>query len=359
MAADTLAQLSPALSQTFAKKLTKAWNRQAVGLGLIPVVSDDGQGDGKNVSWSVAFSGATAGSFQEGSDVAPSEYNQDPDVPAVLSWGMYRAPFKLSNLEINAASRSIANATQLGNLVGLRLEGSITKMLDVMAGDFYTGTGTDAFGNPNLIGLQTALAATGTYATIAKATYPEWAGVVLANGGVARPLTFDLLANLEQNLFVASGREPDYILTSAGVARKYEGLFESRRMTVDQGSSPVPGYQGSTSGGVTGPRTNLYWRGKPVIRDRRCPAGQLFMMNAAEAEMKYLPFNPMSPDGVQVQNANMPSSNGTDVSPTNIFCTVYPLARTGSAVPFVAEVYVQLKVARINAHAWLSDLSEV
>ena len=359
MAADTLAQLSPALSQTFAKKLTKAWNRQAVGLGLIPVVSDDGQGDGKNVSWSVAFSGATAGSFQEGSDVAPSEYNQDPDVPAVLSWGMYRAPFKLSNLEINAASRSIANATQLGNLVGLRLEGSITKMLDVMAGDFYTGTGTDAFGNPNLIGLQTALAATGTYATIAKATYPEWAGVVLANGGVARPLTFDLLANLEQNLFVASGREPDYILTSAGVARKYEGLFESRRITMDQGSSPVPGYQGSTSGGVTGPRTNLFWRGKPVIRDRDCPANQLFMAKWSELEMKYLPFSPLSPDGVPAYTTPMLSSDGTNFVPTNIQATVYPLARTGSFIAFNAEIYIQTKIARVNAHGWLADISEV
>jgi cytochrome c556 len=359
MALDTLAALSPALSQTFAKRFVKAWNRQAIFISQVPVVSDMGQGDAKQVAWDVEFSGATAAAFQEGSDVAPSEFNQDPAVPAVLPWGMYRSAFKLSNLEINAASRSIANATQLGNIVGVRLESSITKTIDVMNTDWFTGTGTDGSGNPNIVGLQAALSATGTYATISKTTYPEWQGNVLANGGINRPLTFDLLANLEQLVFVASGQEPDVLLTSPGVTRKYEGMFESRRMTIDSGNASVPGYQGSTSGGVTGPRTNLYWRNKPVIRDRRCPSGQVFMLTWAELETKYLPFQPLSPDGVNVQNVNAPSSNGTVSQPTNIFCTVYPLARTGSAIPFVAEIYVQAKIARTNAHGWLQDISEV
>ena len=358
MAMDTLAAVAPALSQTFARRLVRAWNRQALLASLIPVVSDMGQGDAKQVAWDVELSGATAASFQEGSDVAPSEFNQDPLVPAVVPWGMYRSPFKLTNFEINAASRSIANATALGNIVGERLNSAITKTLDLINADWFTGTGTDSFGNPNIIGLQAALSGTGTYATISKATYPEWAGNVLANGGVARPLTFDLLANLEQLMFVASGQEPDFIVTSPGIARKYEGMFESRRLTTDTGASPVPSYQGSTSGGVTGPRTNLYWRGKPIIRDRRCPSGQLFMLTASELETKYLPFQPLSPDGVNVQTVNAPSSNGTVQSPTNIFCTVYPLARTGSAVPFVAEIYVQAKISRPNAHGWLQDISE-
>jgi hypothetical protein len=359
MAADVLANITAALSQTFAKRLVKAWNRQAILLSQIAVVSDQGQGDAKQIAWDVAFSGATAASFVEGSDIQPSEYNQDPDVPAVLPWGQYRAPFKLSNLEINAASRSVANAVQLANLVMLRLEGSITKMLSVMNTDAFTGTGTDGGGNPNMVGLSSALQATGTYATIARASFSVWAANVLANGGIPRPLTFDLLANLEQLIFVASGQEPDALVTSPGVARKYEGLFETRRQTFDTGSTAVASYQGSTSTGVTGPRTNLYWRGKPVIRDRNCPAGTLYMLKWSELEMKYLPFSPLSPDGVPAQNTALPSSDGTNSAPTNIQATVYPLARTGSSVAFVAEVYTQLKVARPNAHGVLSDISEV
>ena len=359
MSIDISPNITPALSQTFAKRLIKAWNRQALTTSMIPVVSDGGAGDAKQVAWDVEFSGATAASFAEGSDVAPSEYNQDPVVPATVSWGQYRAPFKISNLEINMASRSIANAAQLGNTVGLRLESSISKMLSVINKDFFVGTGTDSSGNPTLVGLQSALASTGSYAGISKSTYPEWSGLVLANGGVLRPLTFDLLANLEQLIFIASGQEPDAIITTAGVARKYEGLFETTRQLPNMGGSSVPGYQGSTSGGVTGPRTNLYWRGKPVIRDRDCPANQLYMAKWSELEMKYLPFSPISPDGVPVYTTPMPSSDGTNFVPTNIQATVYPLARTGSFIAFNAEIYIQTKIARVNAHGVLSDISEV
>lgn len=359
MAVDNLSNISSALSQTFARRLVKAWNRQAITLSMVPVVSDMGQGDAKQIAWDAEFSGAGAAAFAEGSDVAAGEFLVDPLVPAVVPWGMYRSAFQLSNLEINAASRSIANAAQLGNIVALRVESAVAKMLSKMSGDFFTGTGTDGSGNPNIIGLQAALAATGTYASIAKGTYAEWAGNVLANGGIARTLTFDLLANLEQNIFTASGQEPDVLVTSPGVARKYEGLFETTRHTISTGASSVPAYQGSTSGGVTGPRTNLFWRGKPVIRDRDCPTGQLFMLKWSEVEMKYLPFQPLSPDGVSAQVTNMPSHDGTNAVPSGIMATVYPLARTGSAVKFVAEIYVQNKVARPNAHGWLQDISEV
>lgn len=359
MAGDNLPNLSAALATTIAPRLVRAYNREAIFGRLINVTSDGGQGDAKNVQWDVQFSGATAASFAEGSDVAASEFNQDPVVPAVLNWGQYRAPFKLSNLEINAASQSIAGATALGNIVANRVEGSLTKMMQVMNQDFLTGTGTDGAGNPTIVGVIPAIGATGSYATIPKATYPEWAGVVLANGGNVRPLTFDLLANLEQLVFVASGREPDVILASAGVTRKYEGLFESTRRGMNDGSAPFPGYQGSTAGGVTGPKTNLFWRGKPVIRDRNMPAGTLIMLSWSDIEGKFLPFNPMTPDGVPVQQQQLQSSNGTVSTPTMMKCVVYPLARTGSAVAFVAETYVQLKVARTNAHGLLQDISEV
>lgn len=359
MASDNLSNVTAALSQTFAKRLVKTWNRQALLINQIPVVSDGGQGDAKQIAWDASFTGATAASFAEGSDVAASEFNQDVLLPAVLPWGQYRAAFKLSNLEINAASRNVAGAVELGNIVGLRAEGSITKMLSVMNQDFFTGTGTDSSGNPTVIGLSAGLGASGQYAGLSKTSNVEWQGNVLGNGGIVRPLTFDLLANLEQNIFTTSGRQPDALICSPGVARKYEGLFETRRITLDNGSSPVPGYQGSTRTPYTGPTTNLFWRGLPIIRDRNCPANTIYMINLQELETKYLPFSPLAPDGVNAYNALMPSADGTNFTPSNIMCTVYPLARTGSAVPFVAEVYVQLKVARPNSHGLLLDVSEV
>ena len=53
MAADILPNIQPALAQTFAKRLVKAWNRQAITISQIPVVSDMGQGDAKQIAWDV------------------------------------------------------------------------------------------------------------------------------------------------------------------------------------------------------------------------------------------------------------------------------------------------------------------
>ena len=90
MAADNLTNISSALTQSFSKRLVKNWNRQGILISQIPVVSDGGQGDAKQVAWDALMTGATAGAFLEGSDVAQSEFNQDPAIPAVLPWGMYR-----------------------------------------------------------------------------------------------------------------------------------------------------------------------------------------------------------------------------------------------------------------------------
>ena len=44
MALDISPNITPALSQTFAKRLVKAWNRQALTSSMLPVVSDGGAG---------------------------------------------------------------------------------------------------------------------------------------------------------------------------------------------------------------------------------------------------------------------------------------------------------------------------
>ena len=365
MAADNLANIANALSTTFAPEIVRAFNREAVLAKLLAVKDDNGQGDAKEVAWDVSFSGATAAAFAEGSDVGSTEFNQDVDVPAKLAWGMYRAPFQLSNLEINAASRSIANAKQLGQLVTHRLFGSITKMASVINADLWTGTGTATNGNPNIIGFtgtagtwNGALINSGSYAGLSVGTYSEWAANLSTNGGSKRPLTFALLSNLEQSIYTASGRKPNCIVTSPGVVAKYESLFETvKRYNTNEGGG-VERYIGSVQAGMEGMTTNLAWRDIPVYRDRNAPAGTLLMLDLDNVEVKYLPFQPLSPDGVPVNAMTIPSSNGQTTTPTPLIAHVYPLARTGSAVKFNAEIYLQLAVKRTNAQGLLGDISE-
>lgn len=349
MAEEVLSDISGALAQTFAPELTRNWNRRAVFAQNVPIKMGGGQGAGQNVAWDVEFSGATAASFDEGDDVSDGEFATDPVDKAVLPWGQYRSAFKLSNLEINVAAANMGNATALEDIAGERFLGSISKILDLIETDCFTGDGTDGSGNPNIIGLNTALSASGDYAGLAVGTYTEWAGNVSANSGTPRALTMGLLAASEQLAFTASGFEPDMLMTTAGVHTKYESLFEAARRTVDNGQGPIPSYQGSTG--------RLYWRGKPVVRNRVAPAGYIYMLNADELEFRVLPWAGVN-DGIRVESRSAVSSNGKTMDAVGIPFHVYPLARTGSAVKFCVEVYCQLKVKRRNAHVMIKDISE-
>jgi len=348
MAAEVLSNISSALATTFAPEITRTWNRTAVIAQNIKVVSGGGQGGGKQVAWDVEMDGASAAAFAEGSPIGAGELDFDPVVPATLPWGLYRAAFQLSNLEINAAAANMGNARALEDIVGERYMGKTAKLLSQINADIFSGTGTDGSGNPNIVGLNTALAATGSYAGINKATYSTWAGNVLGNGGVARPITMAVLAAGESLLFSASGFDPDFLMATTNTHATYESLFEATRRTVDSGQGPIPSYQGSTG--------RLYWRGKPVIRDRQNTAGSLYMLNSEELELRVLPFQGAA-DGVMQVARQAESSNGKDTSGTGISVHCYPLGRVGSGIAFVVEIYIQLRVKRPNAHLMITDIT--
>lgn len=352
MAVDNLANLAPALSTTFANQLIRAWNRLSVYLSGVTIVSGGGQGGGKQVGWDVQFSGATAASFVEGSDVAGGEYANDKEVPATLAWGQYRSAFSLSNLEMNAAFASMGNAAELERILEERLFDAISKITSKINTDAITGpaNGLDGSSNPILVGLIAALAATGSYANVSKATYAEWAGIVSANGGTARQLTLDLLAKAEQAQYTASGMSPELLLTTPGVKTKYEGLFNAvQRMNAGAGG-PIARMDGSSE--------DLYWRGRPIVRDKDMTAGTLVGVCPSGVELRVLPWAPV-PDMVPVTVRDLVSSNGDMAKNLGAFVNIYPLARTGSAVKFVAEIYCQQKIKRTNQHFLIQDISEV
>jgi len=214
----------------------------------------------------------------------------------------------------------------------------------------FSGTGSRG-GNPSIIGLDVALASSGSYAGINKGSVTEWAGNTLSNGGTARALSLDLLAGAEAATFLRSGMEPKLLVTTAQIHRKYEGLFHSTVRTVNDGSRPVQSFQGSARG--------LDWRGDPIVRDRSATSGSFYMLNEDEVELVYLPQGNALADGVASVTRSLPSSNGKEEEPTPIMARCYPLARLGSAQRFAVECYVQLKVKRPNAHAVIKDITEV
>lgn len=343
-----LSDINSALGTTFASQLTRAWNRTSVLLQNLTVVPGGGQGGGKQVGWDVQFAGATAATFAEGADV--SSFDNDLEVPATIAWGQYQSKFKLTNKEMNAAYSNMGNAAELERLLEERMFDAVCAITSKINSDVVSGTGSSG-GNPTIYGLTTALLDSGTYANINPSTTGQeaWVGNVQANGGTARPLTLDLLAKAEQAQYIASGQSCDIIVTTPGVKTKYEGLFNAvQRMNAGAGG-PIPRMDASAE--------DLFWRGRPILREKDMTAGYLLGLNSREIELRVLPWAPV-PDTVPVTVKQLISSDGDNSRLLGAMVNVYPLGRTGSAVKFVAEIYCQLKVRRRNQHFMVKDISE-
>jgi hypothetical protein len=343
---ETLAAVAAALSQQFDPELVRQSNRMAIAASIIMAE----RGRGKNCAWDVQFDGATADAVDEGSDIDETEFTNDVPEPAVLPWAHYRQSFKLTETELDAAESSLGSAEALLDLFGERVLNAHQKLISVINADIFTGTGTSARGKPNLVGLYGGpLEPTGIYAGQSRAQFKEWAGNVLGNGGIARPLTIDLMSQLEGNIFDAFGEPPNLIIASTGVVRQYESFFESVRRIVSDGRGPMEFGAGASA---------LFYKGIPVIRDRNSPRGRLAMLNTNYLKMKYLPSRNRG-DAAGYSENKLEGSNGREIkTATDIPARIVLLGKTGDNLKASVKTSIQLVNKRPNSSGYITDIQE-
>ncbi len=365
MAIDTSVDIANALSQRFRPDIARQYNRVTM---LATALGSEGavRGNAKNVAWDVVLGdgyngfGQTANAYNEGTPMEAAEFTTDSVAPAILPWGLYRNGFSVSDQEFDEAFADIGGAATAINsgLLRERILSATSKLASQENVDFWTGTGTATtgvyVGAPNIIGLfGGALANSGTYAGLSVSNYPSWGSNVLANGGVPRPLTLDLFAQLETEIFNACSEKPNLIVMSSNVWRKYNVLFEPERRFNDAQSS----YNTSVD--------SLMWRGIRIIRDKDAPeangSGCLVMLNTNHITKCYLPPSDMSRADVwKVQDQSLQGFNGdATFTDTSMPVRIIPLARTGDYMNFMIKSTCQLKVTRRNALGTISDISIV
>lgn len=346
MPLENLAAVSAALSQIFAPQFERQMNRMAVTLALVQAE----RGRGKNAAWDVEFSGAEAQAVDEGSDVEDDEFTTDPPQPAIVNWAHYRQSFKISETEAEAAATSIGTPDVLMDIFGERVTNAHHKLAQVINADIFTGTGRNAKGFGTVVGfLGGPLERSGVYGGIPRSQFLEWNGNVLGNGGVPRPLTTDLMAQLEQQIYDACGEPPDLWIASSGVLRKYEGYFESIRRIVSDGRGPIAYGAGAS---------NYYYKGAPVLRDRNCPSGYLVALNSAYVRMQYLPHLNLG-DALGYSEKNIEGAAGKIVTATQIPARIVLLAKTGDNLKASVKTSIQLAVKHPNTCGYIADILEV
>lgn len=188
-----------------------------------------------------------------------------------------------------------ANMTdnQVLSLAEVEMRTRAQDMADDIGTLFYgTGAGNAGKDFAGLEGIVDDGTNTATYGGLTRTTYPTLNSTVTASGGT---LSLQKMATL-YNAISNGDITPTEIYTTPTIHSLYESLLTPmQRMNTTLGARP-----GTTAG--TG-YVDLYYKGMPVYKDRKCTSGVMYMINGDRLNFFALPFTP-TPDYKKVSLAS-------------------------------------------------------
>lgn len=190
---------------------------------------------------------------------------------------------------------------------------------------FKTGSGGSGV---EVSGIQSIVAATGTLYNVDPTTTPGWASTVSDNSGSNRTVSDTLFEKMINDIEIASGEEPDLIVTTAGVNRAYAGTLKTMRRysnTIElKGGFKVPTVQTGTV------EIGLMW-------DRDCKENTAYVLNTKHMqEYQQSDWTFMDKDGSVLQRA----LDGTDAYQATLF------------------KYFDVMTDKRNTHGVIKDITE-
>lgn len=351
-----LGAITTALPTLIQPRVLPQMNRSAPELQLIPFQA----GSAKNLTWDVEFknaSEASSSAVTEGQTI--STYGDDDIVPAVLNWTDYSEAIAVTGKALSAArgsAGSVGGASELQDLWTHKAMNAVMRLAKNLGRDFWVGPGT---GN-RMLGLYggatltsgAPLSNAGTYAGVVRGTYADWKANVLLNGGVARPLSFDLLRDMRKAIYDACGEMPDLIMCDSTQHEAYGKLFGDQRRYVQE--VVVRGEKITLDGGYRA----LEFDGIPIVASVNHPAGYMSFLNTNFVKLRALDDMPTDANRspAMIQLKTMPEEQLlSGVCPFR--ARLNPLAVTGDLFPLQMILYPQIQLERCNVHGVLGDLA--
>jgi hypothetical protein len=344
----THASQAAAFEQRF-RKHVKQQNRPAVTLTLIekrPMV-------GKNAAWDVEVGTATGQVFDDGADVVV--FNADVDRPATLDWAEYGDAMAVTGRAEDAAQGETTAA--MANTFLTKLDGVANRIADKLNIDIWSADGS---GSPQkLHGLTHSsgpLAATGTYANIDRATYPQWASNRFANGGVPRAISISIIEAAFRDTVTASGRAPKACVTTPVLWQAVAELVAPNRRYLQEVT--IRGQKITLDGGWQAVEIN----GVPIFRDPQATAGCFAGLDLDHLFMAYLPVAPTRVNRGDVKGFipvnGTPQEMGINppMGGQALMAAVSTLARNGNKTKIQALTTVALCMERCNSSFLITDL---
>lgn len=346
MSTVNLSAVAAYLGTIYEDQIVSQINRATVLLQLLPT----GYGATHNINWVNRFGTDVGATRTDGSDVdRTADVKNDTRVPATLGYGTYDSPFAVTGKAL-AGAAATGNPADIKNLFAEELSDAVERLTKKLAQDIYTGAGT----SEAMLGFYAtagALRATGTYAGIDRATYPQWAATEMLNGGVLRPLTIDLMREMRRRIYIASGKKPDLIVCGPLLHEKYGKLFGQQRRYVQE--IVMRGQRIVLDGGYQ----LLEFDGIPILEDVDAPADKMGFFNTRFTRVLQLPD---ASTAVNQSQGNV-GLKGTDeeqlgMPAAKLQARINPLGRDGDKYVFQLICYPQLQNKRCNAGGFIGDL---
>jgi hypothetical protein len=326
------------LAQEYAHELIPTVNRTCVALRLLPMRV----GGGKNCSWVVKGSGATAAVMAEGASAGTPA--NDAQLPATLNWAYYKADGGATG-PAQAAAGTAGSPRGNANLLAGNVVDSVAQMASEINQDVYSG---DPTASPVEIGgLDYAImSVTNTYATINR-TSEAAARPTIFNPGVATPVTHSMLRKDISDIKVACGEAPDLALCHPDVWNEVAGTFDATRRYVQTTELTTARGRITLDASVNAVTISgcTFVEDKDATRESGNTSGRIYYLNSRLVEFDLLP--PKEIAGLLASMGIVPgmmlrANDGFGEIP--LLAAVVAMAKTGDADTFMAKSYLQLKV---------------
>ena len=366
MATVTKADISDALSLVHAGRLINQINLNTVLLNVIPVVP----GEGKVASWTVEFTGRSdSAAYAEGADMADGDFDAEIRKSATLDWASYRKGAKVSGLAQAVAASNYRPETLTGrggtDLMMKEVNDAVNRLALGLGKALYSGA---AGASPEeIVGIETAIDSSGTYATLAPGTYAEW--VAAEDTLPAASLSFDeLRKKLHTPVYEACGFAPEWCVTDTATFDKIAALYGPQRRFVTEMQTARGGNEAGFAPGEA-PRlikfpagiTAIEVDGVVYIRDRHCTANTIYAMNSRFIEFQQVASvrTPLDPAAINDlfqrltddPNVRLPDAvlEGMTAQGGAVRPYIDIISKTGDAAKAMVKVYGALCVKRRNA----------
>lgn len=321
------------LAQNYRGSLVKQINRRCVALRTLKIVP----GAGQNVAIGVQKGGALAENYAEGADA--TNFGSDGEVPVTLNWGLYRAPFHITEHARRVAATTLT-PDGVQNLVANKMQSASSALADVINTSIFTGAGTGTL----MTGFDGAIGnLTNTYGGIDRTVGANsfWQPY-LVNPGSLTALTLALIRTDLGKIRDAGGECPDVAYVSTDVYNIVAGLFDDNRYYTQN----IQTARGDIV--LDASQRGIIVEGCTFLPDRSAPANTIYYVNSNYVEIQALPPDPRALEELAAMGGmELLADDGYGAIPLGMVCE--KLGRTGASDKYEMLSTVQLIVSRPNS----------